>query len=163
MPLSTTVEPEDIATALGQPAPESGSPIWSQWQMWIDDALMLIQARVDSIDPTPSVDQGRLDYVIREAVVAQVRRPDDSTQVTVSVDDGSVSRSYRTGAGRVAILDDWWVLLGLSATGGGAFDIDTVSSSILHMDVCSLNLGALYCSCGGDIAGFPIYEGGGWE
>lgn len=47
--------------------------------------------------------------------------------------------------------------------GGGrlAFSIDTapVQGSV-HADVCSLNFGASYCSCGADIAGFPLYEQG---
>jgi hypothetical protein len=30
----------------------------------------------------------------------------------------------------------------------------------IHAPTCSLNLGANYCSCGADIAGFPIYGGG---
>ncbi|WP_074784749.1 hypothetical protein [Arthrobacter woluwensis] len=29
-----------------------------------------------------------------------------------------------------------------------------------HLPWCSLNFGAMYCSCGTDIAGEPIYEGG---
>jgi hypothetical protein len=29
----------------------------------------------------------------------------------------------------------------------------------VHLAWCSLNFGALYCSCGADIAGEPIYEG----
>src|SRR5690606_26287011 len=124
-------------------------------------ALMLIQMRVDSIDPLPTVDQARLDYVIREAVTAQVRRPDDSTQVTVSVDDASTSRIYRSGRGRVDILDEWWTLLGLTGDGGAAFNIDTASCASNHLPWCSLAFGATYCSCGADIAGFPIYELGG--
>jgi hypothetical protein len=158
MPLSTTITPAHIAVALGESAPASGSPVEAQWEMWIADALMLVQIRVDSIDPVPTVDQARLDYVIREAVVAQVRRPDDATQVTVSVDDSSTSRTYSSSRGRVFITDDWWTLLGLGSATGGAFDIDTVSTSTIHMPWCSLNLGALYCSCGADIAGYPIYE-----
>lgn len=46
------------------------------------------------------------------------------------------------------------------ATGGEAkaFSIDTAPSlSGLHSDTCSLNLGANYCSCGADIAGFPLF------
>lgn len=30
----------------------------------------------------------------------------------------------------------------------------------VHLPWCSLNFGATYCSCGTDIAGEPIYEGG---
>lgn len=163
MALETNVTPAKIAVALGVPAPPPGSPQEQQWQMWITDALLLIQIRVDELGIDEStIDQAKLDYVIREAVVAQARRPDDSTQVTTSVDDGSVSRIYRSSSGRVGILDEWWALLGLTAPGGGAFDIDTVSTTRIHRDICSLNLGALYCSCGADIAGYPIYEGGAW-
>lgn len=158
-----SVTPADIAVALGRTAPAVDSAESMQWQMWIDDADMLIQARIDSISPTPTVDQMRRDYVVREAVVTQVRRPDDATQVTISVDDASTSKTYRSSAGRVTILDQWWSLLGLTPTSGGAFDIDTVPANpTLHQDWCSLTFGALYCSCGGDIAGYPLYEGGVW-
>lgn len=160
MALTTSVNPAMVATALGQTAPDSGSPQEAQWSMWVADALMLVQARVDSITPAPTVDQARLDYVIREAVVAQVRRPDDATQVTVSVDDSSSSRTYRSSKGRIDILDEWWALLGLSSAGGGVFSIDIAPNGGTHLPWCSLSLGALYCSCGVDIAGTPIYEGG---
>jgi len=160
MDLTTTVTPAMVAVALGVTAPDPDSAQAAQWQMWIDDALMLVQMRVDSIDPPPTVAQPKLDYVIREAVVAQARRPDDATQVTVSVDDGSTSKTYRSGGGRVSILDDWWTLLGLSASGGGAYSVDTVGCGTVHLPWCSLSMGALYCSCGADIAGTPIYEGG---
>lgn len=160
MPLTTTITPANIAVALGESAPASGSPTEAQWEMWIADALMLVQVRVDSIDPAPTVDQARLNYVIREAVVAQVRRPDSATQVTVAVDDGSTSKTYSSSRGRVEITDDWWSLLGLAPTSGGAFDVDTVSCGSAHLAWCSLNFGATYCSCGVDIAGFPLFEGG---
>ena len=116
MALTTTVTPAMIAVALGQAAPASGSLTEAQWQMWIDDALMLIQLRVDTFDPVPTIDQARLDYVIREAVVAQARRPDSATQVTTSVDDASVSKTYRSSTGRLDILDEWWAMLGLSSS-----------------------------------------------
>ena len=161
MPLTTNITPASVAVALGVSAPASGSPTEAQWEMWINDALMLIQVRVDSIDPVPTVDQARLDYVIRESVVAQVRRPDDATQVTVSVDDGSTSRTYSSSRGRVTMSDEWWALLGLSSAGGGVFAVDTYGTVSAHLPWCSLAFGALYCSCGVDIAGTPIFEGGG--
>lgn len=154
----TTVTPAKLAVALGQAAPEPGSVTEQQWQMWIDDALMLISSRqvtLNAADP----DQAKLDYVIREAVVTHVRRPDDATQVTIAVDDGSSSRSYRSGKGRIDILDEWWALLGIVPT-SGAFSIDTLGASTVHQPWCSLNFGATYCSCGADIAGYPIYEDG---
>lgn len=152
------VTPGNIAVALGVAAPEPDSITWQQWELWISDAYMLIETRRLSLAVDP-IDQAKTDYVVREAVVAQVKKPDDATQVTVSVDDGSTSKSYRSGKGRVTILDEWWLLLGLTDT-SGAFAIDMVGTSTMHLPWCSLNFGAVYCSCGADIAGYPIFEGG---
>lgn len=146
-----------IAVALGRTAPTSGSVQAQQWEMWIGDALMLIEDRLG--DPA-ALDQAKLDYVVREAVAAHVRRPDDATQVDISIDDGSASRRYTSSAGRVTIRDEWWDLL--SPDGGkerAAFTIDTVGSTTVHMPWCSLMMGASFCSCGADLAGYPIFEG----
>jgi len=155
----TAVTPAMLAVALGQAAPEPASVTEQQWEMWIDDASMLIESRRLKLG-VESVDQAKVDYVIREAVVAHIKRPDDATQVTIAIDDGSSSRSYQSGKGRVTILDEWWTLLGLVET-SGAFSVDSVSFGTAHLPWCSLMLGANYCSCGVDIAGRPIYEGGG--
>jgi hypothetical protein len=153
-----SVTPAMLAVALGQAAPGSGSVTEQQWQMWINDAEMLIETRQAAVGAeTP--DQVKLDYVVREAVVAHIKRPDDATQVTIAVDDGSSSRSYQSGKGRVVILDEWWSLLGLLGT-SGAFCLDMLGSSAVHLAWCSLMMGAGYCSCGVDIAGYPIFEGG---
>ena len=154
-----SVTPAMLAVALGQAAPEPGSVTEQQWQMWIDDAQMLIDARVALLGATPP-DAAKLDYVIREAVVAHIKRPDDATQVTIAVDDGSSSRSYQTSRGRVTILDEWWALLGLVET-SGAFSLDMIAQAGTHLPWCTLMLGGNYCSCGVDIAGDPIYEVGG--
>ena len=154
--MDTTVTPAKLAVALGQAAPEPDSQMFKQWEMWIEDALLLIESRRDQLK-APEPDQAKVDYVVREAVVAHIKRPDDATQVTISVDDGSSSRSYQSGKGRVTILDEWWGLLGFLSS--GAFSIDTVSLSQFHLPWCSLNFGATYCSCGTDIAGRPIFEG----
>lgn len=149
-----------IAVALGVDTPEEGSPTALQWQMWIEDAELLIETRRLSLD-APAVDPVKLDFVVRQAVVAQVRRPDDATQVTISVDDASTSRTYRTSRGQITILDEWWVLLGLTSPSGGAFAIDTEPRyTSNHADICALRFGALYCSCGAVITNllFPLYE-----
>jgi len=153
-----TVTPDTIAVALGVAAPEPDSVTAQQWQMWITDATMLIDGRATQLDIDPAtIDEVKIDYVVREAVVAQVKRPDDATQVTVSVDDGSTSKTYRSGKGRVTILDEWWSLLGLTPA-AGAFSIDTAPSGTVHLPWCSIMLGGS-CSCGASLAGFPIYEG----
>ena len=153
-----SVTPAMLAVALGRTAPEPGSVTEQQWELWISDAEMLIEerrARLGAEIP----DEAKLDYVVREAVADHIKRPDDATQVTVSVDDASSSRTYQSGKGRVTILDEWWALLGLVEP-SGAFSLDMVGGSSVHLPWCSLMLGANYCSCGVDIAGVPIYEGG---
>lgn len=159
-----SVTPDDIAVALGRTAPEDSSPEFAQWLMWIGDARMLIAARLGDLS---ALDQDVLDYVVREAVAAQVRRPDDATQVSVAVDDGSVSRTYRSSTGRVTIIDAWWSLLSPPSS-SGAFSIFPTGCRTIHADICTANrymddagnviYGGTYCSCGADIAGYPIYE-----
>ena len=154
------VTPNMIAVALGQTAPASGSSIFLQWEMWIQDANMLIETRKEKIDPDLVISEAMLDYVVRQAVVAHVKKPDDSTQVTVAIDDGSTSKSYTSGKGRVSIDDEWWELLNLEEKNEGAFSIDMLGTGSAHAPWCSLHFGANYCSCGVSIAGTPIYEGG---
>ena len=148
----------NIATALGVAPPSEDPILTEQWEMWISDAEMLIETRRLTLGVDP-ISEAKLDYVVREAVVAQVKRPDDTTQLTISVDDGSTSKTYRSGKGRVSILDEWWTLLGLTDP-SGAFSIDMLGVASSHLPWCSLAFGALYCSCGVDIAGHPIFEGG---
>ena len=153
-----TVTPEKIAVAMGLAAPEHNSIQWQQWSLWVDDATMLIETRAEQLDmDAASIDEAKFDYVVREAVVAHIKKPDDATQVSVQVDDGMTSKSYRSGKGRVTILDEWWMLLGLTDP-SGAFAIDMVPGvGSVHDLACSLRFGAAYCSCGVDIAGKPIY------
>jgi hypothetical protein len=153
------VTPNDIAVELGRTAPTQTSTEYAQWELWIADALMLISARLGDL---AALDQGRLAYVVRQAVTAHVRRPDDATQVAVAVDDGSVSRTYRSSRGRVEIIDDWWALLSPKDATGKAFSITPSSSASPHMPWCAAMLGALYCSCGADLTNYqyPLYEGG---
>jgi len=44
------------------------------------------------------------------------------------------------------------------ANPSGAFTVDTMGCATSHADICALNFGATCCSCGADIAGFPLYE-----
>ena len=89
-----------------------------------------------------------------------VRRPDDATQVAISADDGSVSRTYRSSAGRVEIRDEWWELLSPSVE-TGAFSIRPYGSGMGaagHAPWCDLMFGGSTCSCGYALAGYPMYE-----
>jgi hypothetical protein len=155
------VSTADIAIALGQPEPAADDPRRAQWSMWIDDALLLLRARFANL---AELDQQALDYVVREAVTALARRPDDATTVEVAVDDGRESRTYSTGPGRVFIRPEWYTLLDPDPADKGAFAVDTVGTQITqHADICALRFGALYCSCGAVLTMlFPLYETGGY-
>ena len=152
------VTPDDIAVELGRTAPFTTEPAYAQWQQWIADALMLISARLGDVT---LLDQDRLDYVVRQAVAAHVRRPDDATQVAVSVDDGNVSRTYKSSRGRVEILDEWWQLLSpADSAGGKAFSITPSGGTGVHQPWCDIMLGGATCSCGASLTNYayPLWE-----
>lgn len=148
-----TVDAFTIGTALGREPADVAEA--NQWTMWIDDALMLIDARLGDV---AELDPAKVSYVVREAVVAHIRHPDDATQVQVSIDDASMSRSYRSGTGRVTIRREWWELLSPEDGAKAAFSIDTVGCASVHLAWCDLLLGGADCSCGALLAGYPIYE-----
>lgn len=154
------VTPENIAVELGRATPAPSSTEFAQWEQWIADALYLIRKRPGLV--FADLDPEDVDYVVRQAVAAHVRRPDDATQVSVSVDDGSVAKTYRSSRGRVEILDEWWALLTPAETRTRAFSIRPSGGSGVHMPWCNLAFGATYCSCGADLTNFeyPLYEGG---
>lgn len=120
------VSVDDIAAELGRPVPDSGSTEFEQWTRWIAQALLLIKTRFGSLN---DLDPDVLDYVVTQAVAAHVRRPDDSLQVDVAVDDGRVSKRYESSSGRVTILPEWWGMLSPKGGKGKAFSIDTASGA----------------------------------
>lgn len=109
------VTPDDIAVELGRPTPVQ-EPTRTQWETWIDRTYRAIERRAENLGiDYGSLDPQLVDDVVILAVSAHAERPTSETQVTVSADDGSVSRQYRSSQGRVVILDEWWVDLGLTA------------------------------------------------
>lgn len=156
------ITPVEIAAALGRPTPDADSIEWRQWELWISDARMLIETRLGDLD---SLDQAKLDYVVREAVVALVRRPDDATTVDVSVDDGRVSRRFSSGSGRIRILDEWWDLLDPDGASreSEAYAVDTYAGVDMrhgHSQTCNIFFGSPTCSCGAylTLGRFPLYD-----
>lgn len=57
-------------------------------------------------------------------------------------------------------ITDLQAICSTGPTGRQAFSIDTAPAYASHLPWCSLSMGANYCSCGTDIAGYPIYEVG---
>lgn len=154
------VTPSDIAVELGRTAPDTSVPEYAQWELWIADALFQIAKRPGLV--FDDLDAETVDYVVRKAVVRHVRRPDDATTVTTSVDDASTSRVYRSSKGDVEILDEWWAMLTPADTRTRAFSIRPSGYGSPHMPWCSLYFGATFCSCGADLTNYeyPLYEGG---
>lgn len=113
---ATAVTPAEVGTEIGVANPSSTQT--AQWQSWIDQAVYLIGKRV-SLDV---VAQDDLDYVVLQSVARHARHPEDSTQVSVAVDDATVQRSYKSGVGRVVIPDEFWALLDptIAETGAGS-------------------------------------------
>ena len=55
------VTPATIATALGVAAPDSGSAQEAQWDLWISDALMLIETRRIELAVAGPLDEAKVD------------------------------------------------------------------------------------------------------
>ena len=123
---------QEIADELSRPTPDQGSAEARRWSMWVDDALAAIERRADrlqvDLDTIPDTD---VDRVVRKAVAAHIRRPDDATQVTKNVDDGGVTKMYQSARGEVTITDIWWDDLGLADT-SGAFSVRMVGEPDAH-------------------------------
>lgn len=133
------VTPDDIAVELGRPTPVA-EPTRSQWQRWIDRAYLLIRLRAERLGVDyDSLDPEVVDEVVIMAVAAHVERPTSETQVTTAVDDGSVSRQFRSSNGRVTIEDLWWEDLGL-ADDAAAFSTRLVGEP----DACGPPTGGLW-------------------
>ena len=68
------------------------------------------------------------------------------------------ARGYGLWPSEIAALQE---LCSTASSGGSAFSIRPAGSGRGgHLPWCSLAFGAAYCSCGTDIAGRPIFEGG---
>lgn len=101
---------QNVQTVVGR---DLTTPEQAQATLWIADARTIISGRaarehltLDDLDPAT------LDLVVREVVAARVQRPGgQATQVSVSVDDGQVSRTWEKTSGHLDIGDEWWELL----------------------------------------------------
>lgn len=157
MPVIVTTTPEDVAVDLGRDFAGMSSLDVAQIQRWIDDAAFLISQAVEG---TP--DPEALDYVIRQAVVAVAQAPTPGiVSESVQVDDGMLSQRFERTPRRVAILPEWWAMLGVDVGKGQAFTIDMIPPGYApaHIPWCDLNMGGAGCSCGASLTlGSPLWE-----
>lgn len=102
-----TVQISDIETALGR---NLTSTEQAQATQWIADSLLVISGRLGD---TTLLDQGVLDYVVREAVVARFRNPEGYQSETI--DDYTYRLPNETR--RITILPEWWEMLAPTRSG----------------------------------------------
>lgn len=116
----------DVSVALGRPISDAAEQAQVTW--WLDGVELFITARLGDVS---LLDQTTLKYVEVEAVVAKVQRAGRAeSSITVSVDDGSVTRRYDNAVTASDITDEWWHLLDpdsntASASIRPSFDPDT--------------------------------------
>jgi hypothetical protein len=97
----------DVAVALGRPISDTAEQAQVEW--WLDGVELFITARLGDVT---ALDQTVLKYVEVEAVVAKIQRAGrGESSITVSVDDGSVTRRYENAVTAGDISDQWWNLL----------------------------------------------------
>lgn len=97
--------PDDVAANLGRPLSEVEI---AQVTLWIGWAERAIARRLTLAALVPE----DLRMVLTEAVTARLRSPEPLTRIDVSVDDGSMSKTYARSSGLIEILPEWWELLG---------------------------------------------------
>jgi hypothetical protein len=134
-----TVTPDDLALFLGKP---------------VDDrrALKFIQLATDLAATVVSPLPDAAESVVLSMAARGYANPQGNTAETVGQWSGS-------GFGGIFLMSGERQTLRALAGAAGAFSVDTAPCGLgVHSPVCSLVFGASYCSCGADIAGFPLYE-----
>jgi hypothetical protein len=112
----------DVEVALGRPISTPTEQAQVEW--WLNGTEFVIRGRLG--DPA-LLDQDVLVYVETEAVAAKVRRgARDESSITVSVDDGSVTRRYDSPVSAEDIGGELWGLLS-PASSATSYTIGVVS------------------------------------
>jgi hypothetical protein len=106
---------QEVAVALGRPSDSLNADQQAQITYWLNGVELLIKSR---LGPIADLDQDIVEYVETEAVAEKARpyiTAGGATSVTVTADDGTVTRRYE----RVTVddvTDDLWALFGSGFT-----------------------------------------------
>ena len=114
-----------------------------------------------STDPAPTEDRLAEARLVLIGAVKRWAEAGSGAAQTVQSGPFSMSTDTRQRTGYnlwPSEISDLQAICATGSVGRQAFSMDTTPSSSAHLPWCSLALGALYCSCGADIAGAPIYE-----
>ena len=96
----------DVATDLGRSLTQAEEAQAAQWVGWAESTIQRRLGDLGALDPDT------LSMVIVEAVSRRLRMPEPVTQVSVSVDDANVNKTYSKASGLIDILPEWWAALG---------------------------------------------------
>ena len=109
--------PDDVGVHLGRPLDPSEHDRLMLWIGWLE-------ADIDRRLPAPAVvDPVTAQRAIVESIATYMDNPTAASQVSIQVDDGGVTKSYKKSAGRVQILPEFWADLGWSDQETGASSI----------------------------------------
>lgn len=108
-------QPDDVAVHLGRPLSSSETSQFALWISWLEGDIL---RRI----PDVAIDPAIANRAIVQSIAAYLDNPTSATQIQVSVDDGSITRTYSSASGRVEILPALWADLGY-LEGGGAFSV----------------------------------------
>ena len=101
----------DVATNLGRSLTQAEEAQAAQWIGWAESTIQRRLGDLAQLDPDA------LNMVIVEAVSRRLRMPEPVTQVSVSVDDANVNKTYQKSTGLIDILPEWWAALGWVESG----------------------------------------------
>ena len=96
----------DVATNLGRSLSTAEAAQVAQWIGWAESTIQRRLGDLAQLDPDT------LNMVIVEATTRRLRMPEPVTQVSVSVDDANVNKTYQKATGLIDILPEWWAALG---------------------------------------------------
>jgi hypothetical protein len=124
-------------------------------------AIMSVPGLVPAVDATPLTEQqlSAVRAILRTAIL---RWNDAGNGAVTQQTAGIFGQSVDTRAPRYGGLTDSEInrlRLVVAPTSTGAFNLDMSPGATIHAPWCDLYFGALYCSCGADIATVPIYGG----
>lgn len=150
---------DDLAAR--HPGGVSGDADTARAQAALDDASTLVRAVagktwVDDNNELEDVPDVVFTVTVRAALRAFVNPSGVQQQST-----GPFSESYANSSSDVYLTNKEQDMIRSAAAGGsgGIYGIDTAPLvGAIHSELCSLNFGANYCSCGASLAGYPLYQ-----
>lgn len=156
--MGTFLSPDDLAPFATIDAGKADEMIADAEALAIAVAPCLGDAEVELADHQAAA--------VKAVLRAAILRWNDSGTGAMSMETaGPFSVQYDTRQPRRSLFwpseIDQLQAICVAATGGGsggAFSVDTVSTTDNHSETCAISLGANYCDCGAALAGVPLWE-----